>query len=65
LPADQIEFLRDLVRQEHQRFGKPFLILAPKPNLHASVVITAWQMQLKLGKLPTTKVRGLFPGATH
>ncbi|MCB0191540.1 MAG: DUF3105 domain-containing protein [Anaerolineae bacterium] len=48
LPAGQVELLRDLVRQEHQYFGKPFLILAPKPNLDVPVIVTAWQMQLKL-----------------
>lgn len=48
LPADQISLLRNLVRQEQQRWGKPFLILAPKPGLDAPVMVTAWQMQLEL-----------------
>lgn len=48
LPARQVELLRDLVRQEHQHFGKPFLVLAPKPDLDAPVIVTAWQMQLEL-----------------
>jgi hypothetical protein len=48
LPSGQVEFLRDFVRQAHQRFGKPFLILVPKPGLDVLVIVTAWQMQLEL-----------------
>jgi len=51
LPSEQTEYLRDLLRQEHHRFGKPFLILAPKPGLDETVVVTAWQMQLTLDEV--------------
>jgi hypothetical protein len=48
LPTDQVELLRDLVRQEQRRSGKPLLILAPRPDLDVPLVVTAWQVQLKL-----------------
>jgi hypothetical protein len=48
LPTDQVEILRDLVRQERSRRGEPLVILAPKPDLDAPIVATAWQVQLNL-----------------
>lgn len=48
LPADQVETLRNLVRQEQQTRGEPLLLLAPKPELEAPIVATAWQAQLQL-----------------
>lgn len=48
LPADQIEILQNLVRQERSSRGEPMIILAPKPNLDAPIIATAWRVQLEL-----------------
>ena len=48
LPADQIDALRELVRQELAGRSEPMVILAPKADLDAPIVATAWQVQLKL-----------------
>jgi hypothetical protein len=48
LPADQVEVLRDLVRQERSRRGEPLLILAPYPDLDTPIVATAWRAQLEV-----------------
>lgn len=48
LPADQVELLRKLVRQERQTRGEPLILLAPQSELEAPIVATAWQAQLQL-----------------
>ena len=48
LPQDQVEILRDLVRQERSRQGEPLIILAPYPGLETPLVATAWRAQLEL-----------------
>lgn len=48
LPADQVELLRGLVRQERSRQREPLIVLAPKPSLDVPVVATAWRVQLEL-----------------
>lgn len=48
LPTDQVKILREWVRQQNDRLGKPFVILAPKPGLDKPIAVTAWQVQLKL-----------------
>lgn len=74
LPADQVEILRDLVRQERSRTREPLIVLAPKPGLDVPIVATAWRVQLKLddasderlGQFPQRYQRGSFtpePGA--
>jgi hypothetical protein len=48
LPTDQVEILRNLVRQEQSRRGERLIVLAPKPDLADPIVITAWRVQLRL-----------------
>lgn len=48
LPTDQVEILRNLVRQERSRRGEPLVVMAPKPQLDAPIVATAWRVQLNL-----------------
>ena len=48
LPAEQVDALRKLVRQELAAHSEPMIILAPKADLDAPIVATAWQVQLKL-----------------
>ena len=47
LPEAQIEGLRNLVRQAIDAQGEALIILAPEPNLNASIVATAWRAQLE------------------
>lgn len=47
LPEEQVEQLRDLVRQERARL-RTFYILSPHPDLPAPIVATAWRVQLEL-----------------
>ena len=46
LEDDQVETLRNLVRQERSRQGEPMIILSPVPELETPIVATAWRVQL-------------------
>lgn len=48
LPADQVEILRELVREQRRTRREPLIILAPKPDLKDPIVATAWRVQLRL-----------------
>jgi hypothetical protein len=48
LPAEQIEHLRNMVRQERAKQGESLIVLAPLPGLDVPVVATAWRVQLKV-----------------
>lgn len=48
LPANQVDLLRNLVRQERSRQREPLIVLAPKPGLDVPIVATAWRVQLEL-----------------
>jgi hypothetical protein len=48
LPQEQVEVLRDAVRQERIRRGEPMIILSPREELEAPIVATAWRVQLNL-----------------
>jgi hypothetical protein len=48
LAADQVEVLRNLVRQERSRQREPLIVLAPKSGLEMPIVATAWRVQLEL-----------------
>lgn len=48
LPADQVEILRELVRQERRDLRQPWIVLAPKPDLDSPIVASAWRAQLRL-----------------
>ena len=48
LATDQVDILRNLVRQERSRRGEPMIILSPRDNLEAPIVATAWRIQLNL-----------------
>lgn len=51
LPDEQVEQLREKVRQERQSRGEARLLLAPMPAnspMDAPIVLTAWRVQLQL-----------------
>ncbi len=48
LPAEQIELLRDSVRQARRFLQQPFIVLSPQPELDVPIVATAWRVQLEL-----------------
>jgi hypothetical protein len=48
LPADQVEALRNLVRQEQAGQQQRWVLLAPKPDLEDPIVVTAWRVQLRV-----------------
>jgi hypothetical protein len=47
LPAEQVEILRNIVRQERRNRGEPTVLLAPRANLNDPIVVTAWRVQLR------------------
>ena len=47
LPAEDVEQLQELVRQERARL-RTFYLLAPKPDLPAPIIATAWRAQIEL-----------------
>ncbi|MFQ5613642.1 MAG: DUF3105 domain-containing protein [Anaerolineae bacterium] len=48
LPENQVEFLREVVRQERRTRRQALIVLAPKPDLSVPIVATAWRAQLEL-----------------
>lgn len=48
LPADQVETLRALVREEQAGTQERWVLLAPKPDVKDPIVATAWRVQLRL-----------------
>jgi hypothetical protein len=75
LPADQVEILRNLVRQDQSSSGERWVVLAPQPDLQAPIVASAWRVQLRLENAADERLaefvkkyqRGPFypePGAT-
>jgi hypothetical protein len=48
LPADQVEILRNLVRDEQGSSQERSILLAPKPDIKDPIVATAWRVQLRL-----------------
>jgi hypothetical protein len=48
LPVEQVEMLRNVIRDELQAGVEPLVLLSPQPELAASLVATAWQVQLHL-----------------
>jgi len=48
LAENQVEFLRDLVRQERRNRGESMVLLSPKADLEAPIVAVAWRVQLIL-----------------
>lgn len=48
LPGDQVEILRNLVRQDQAGKQERWIVLAPQPGLNDPIVATAWQVQLRL-----------------
>ena len=49
LAQDQVETLRNIVREEERRRG-PLIVLAPKPDVEDPIVATAWRAQLRVEK---------------
>jgi hypothetical protein len=48
LPAEQVELLREIVRDERSKRGEALVLLAPLPGLDVPLVATAWRVQLEL-----------------
>jgi len=48
LPVDQVETLRNIVRNERSRLGEPLIILSPQPDLTTPIVAAAWRVRLEL-----------------
>ncbi len=48
LPAEEVNSLRELVRDEQRRLGERMIVLAPKPGLQTPIIATAWRVQLEL-----------------
>lgn len=48
LSEDQIDLLRNIVRQERRSRREPLIVMAPKPDLESPIVATAWQARLRL-----------------
>jgi hypothetical protein len=48
LPAEQVNLLKSIVREERSNRGEALVLLAPMPELEVSVVATAWRVQLEL-----------------
>jgi hypothetical protein len=48
LPAEQVDYLRNIVRNERAELGENLILLAPLPDLDVPLVATAWRAQLKL-----------------
>jgi hypothetical protein len=48
LPDDQVETLRNLVRQEQAGTQERWIVLAPQPGLNDPIVASAWRVQLRL-----------------
>jgi hypothetical protein len=48
LPEEQVEYLRNVVRQERSDRGESLILLAPQPDLAVPLVATAWRVQLEL-----------------
>ena len=48
LPANQVDILHNLVRQEQAGQQQHWILLAPKPDLKDPIVATAWRVQLRL-----------------
>ncbi|HEX9922042.1 MAG TPA: DUF3105 domain-containing protein [Anaerolineae bacterium] len=56
LPEDQVEMLREMVRQERRNRREPLIVLAPKPDLEDPIVLTAWRVQLRLDNVSDERV---------
>ena len=50
LPADDVEYLRSLVR------GNDFVLMSPYPNQVKPVILTAWTIQLVIDSLPDDRI---------
>ena len=57
LPADQVEILRNLVKDERAKRGEALIVLAPFPGLDDPIVLTAWRVQLRLDNASDERVR--------
>lgn len=48
LSDEEVEYLRNVVRQERSDRGEALVILSPEPDIDAPVIATAWRVQLKM-----------------
>lgn len=60
LPAEQVEILRNIVRQEQDRRGERLIVLAPKPDLETPIVATAWRAQMTLDDASDERLTGFL-----
>lgn len=60
LSSDQVELLRDIIRQERRARGDARVLLAPVAEgspMDAPIVVTAWQVQLQLDDVSDERLR--------
>jgi hypothetical protein len=57
LPAEQVDLLKSIVREERSNRGEALILLAPMPELETSVVATAWRVQLELEDASDARLR--------
>jgi hypothetical protein len=48
LPADQVELLREAVRQARRNFGQSMVLLSPQPDLTTPIELVAWRVRLRV-----------------
>jgi hypothetical protein len=59
LPAEQVELLREIVREKRSQRNEALVLLAPNPDIAVPIVATAWRAQLELGDASDERL-GLF-----
>lgn len=60
LPAEQIEALRNIVREERSKRGEALVLLAPYPGLEVPLVATAWRAQIELDGPSDERLQGFL-----
>ena len=48
LSEEEVEYLRNVVRQKRADRGEAMVILSPEPDIDVPLIATAWRVQLKL-----------------
>jgi hypothetical protein len=57
LPAEQVDLLKSIVREERANRGEALILMAPFPDLDSPIVLTAWRVQLKLEDASDERLR--------
>lgn len=48
LPTDQVDILRNIVKNEQTRRGEPLIVMSPQSDLDSPIVLAAWRVRLEL-----------------